>query len=49
VTVAKELDGFIDATLERFGRLDGAVNNAGKSAAGSSLILMTTRGAVTTS
>jgi NAD(P)-dependent dehydrogenase (short-subunit alcohol dehydrogenase family) len=35
VTVAKELDGFIDAALERFGRLDGAVNNAGKSAAGS--------------
>jgi NAD(P)-dependent dehydrogenase (short-subunit alcohol dehydrogenase family) len=35
VTVAEELDGFIDATLERFGRLDGAVNNAGKSAAGS--------------
>jgi NAD(P)-dependent dehydrogenase (short-subunit alcohol dehydrogenase family) len=34
VTVAEELDGFIDATLERFGRLDGAVNNAGKSAAG---------------
>ena len=35
VTVAEELDGFIDATLERFGRLDGVVNNAGKSAAGS--------------
>lgn len=35
VTVAGELDGFIDATLERFGGLDGAVNNAGKSAAGS--------------
>jgi NAD(P)-dependent dehydrogenase (short-subunit alcohol dehydrogenase family) len=35
VTVTEELDGFIDATLERFGRLDGAVNNAGKSAAGS--------------
>jgi NAD(P)-dependent dehydrogenase (short-subunit alcohol dehydrogenase family) len=33
VTVAAELDGFIDATLERFGGLDGAVNNAGKSAA----------------
>jgi NAD(P)-dependent dehydrogenase (short-subunit alcohol dehydrogenase family) len=35
VTVAEELDGFIDAALEKFGRLDGAVNNAGKSAAGS--------------
>lgn len=33
VTVGDELDGFIDAALERFGRLDGAVNNAGKSAA----------------
>jgi NAD(P)-dependent dehydrogenase (short-subunit alcohol dehydrogenase family) len=33
VSVGDELDGFIDATLERFGRLDGAVNNAGKSAA----------------
>ena len=27
-----QLDEFIDATLERFGRLDGAVNNAGRSA-----------------
>jgi NAD(P)-dependent dehydrogenase (short-subunit alcohol dehydrogenase family) len=35
VTVTEELDGFIDATLKRFGGLDGAVNNAGKSAAGS--------------
>jgi NAD(P)-dependent dehydrogenase (short-subunit alcohol dehydrogenase family) len=35
VTVAQELDAFIDATLEKFGGLDGAVNNAGKSAAGS--------------
>lgn len=35
VTVAKELDEFIDDALERFGGLDGAVNNAGKSAAGS--------------
>jgi NAD(P)-dependent dehydrogenase (short-subunit alcohol dehydrogenase family) len=34
VTVSEELDGFIDATLERFGHLDGAVNNAGRSAAG---------------
>ncbi|MCU1363622.1 MAG: short-chain dehydrogenase/reductase [Acidimicrobiaceae bacterium] len=33
VTVASELDAFIDATMTRFGRLDGAVNNAGKSAA----------------
>jgi NAD(P)-dependent dehydrogenase (short-subunit alcohol dehydrogenase family) len=35
VTVAEELDGFIDAALARFGHLDGLVNNAGKSAAGS--------------
>jgi NAD(P)-dependent dehydrogenase (short-subunit alcohol dehydrogenase family) len=35
VTNAEELDGFVDATLERFDGLDGAVNNAGKSAAGS--------------
>jgi NAD(P)-dependent dehydrogenase (short-subunit alcohol dehydrogenase family) len=35
VTVAQDLDAFIDATLEKFGGLDGAVNNAGKSAAGS--------------
>ena len=32
VTKASELDTFIDATLEKFGRLDGAVNNAGRSA-----------------
>ncbi|MFY9782230.1 MAG: SDR family oxidoreductase [Acidimicrobiales bacterium] len=31
VTHASELDGFIDETLSRFGRLDGAVNNAGRS------------------
>jgi NAD(P)-dependent dehydrogenase (short-subunit alcohol dehydrogenase family) len=35
VTIADELDAFIDATLERFGRLDGAVNNAGKSSGSS--------------
>lgn len=35
VTNAEELDAFIDATLERFGRLDGAVNNAGASAGSS--------------
>jgi len=34
VTAPEELDAFIDATLERFGGLDGAVNNAGRSAAG---------------
>jgi NAD(P)-dependent dehydrogenase (short-subunit alcohol dehydrogenase family) len=33
VTVAEELDGFIDTALARFGALDGVVNNAGKSAA----------------
>src|SRR5665213_2367591 len=32
VTQTSELDAFIDATLARFGRLDGAVNNAGRSA-----------------
>jgi NAD(P)-dependent dehydrogenase (short-subunit alcohol dehydrogenase family) len=32
VTDAAQLDDFIDSTLERFGRLDGAVNNAGRSA-----------------
>ena len=32
VTKESELDAFIDATLEKFGRLDGAVNNAGRSA-----------------
>ena len=35
VTVDSELDAFIDAALERFGRLDGAVNNAGKSSSSS--------------
>lgn len=35
VTNDRELDAFLDATLTRFGRLDGAVNNAGRSAAGS--------------
>lgn len=33
VTKEAELDHFIDETLSRFGRLDGAVNNAGRSAA----------------
>lgn len=33
VTNAEQLDEFIDATLVRFGRLDGAVNNAGRHAA----------------
>ena len=33
VTDATQLDEFIDVTLARFGRLDGAVNNAGRSAA----------------
>jgi NAD(P)-dependent dehydrogenase (short-subunit alcohol dehydrogenase family) len=33
VTKSDEVDSFIDGTLTRFGRLDGAVNNAGKSAA----------------
>ena len=32
VTDAEELDAFLDAALERFGRLDGAVNNAGRTA-----------------
>ena len=31
MTKATELDAFIDTTLARFGRLDGAVNNAGRS------------------
>jgi NAD(P)-dependent dehydrogenase (short-subunit alcohol dehydrogenase family) len=35
VTNADELDAFVDATLARFGRLDGAVNNAGASSASS--------------
>src|SRR5580704_2271246 len=34
VTDAEQLDEFISATLTRFGRLDGAVNNAGRSASG---------------
>lgn len=34
VTKSDELDAFIDATLTRFGRLDGAVNNAGRTAGG---------------
>lgn len=38
VTNASQLDEFIDATLARFGRLDGAVNNAGRSA-GTSVVL----------
>ncbi|MGA2294978.1 MAG: SDR family oxidoreductase [Acidimicrobiales bacterium] len=32
VTKETELDGFIDTALTSFGRLDGAVNNAGRSA-----------------
>jgi NAD(P)-dependent dehydrogenase (short-subunit alcohol dehydrogenase family) len=32
VTEEVQLDEFIDATFARFGRLDGAVNNAGRSA-----------------
>ena len=32
VTIESELDGFIDATLTKFGQLYGAVNNAGRSA-----------------
>jgi NAD(P)-dependent dehydrogenase (short-subunit alcohol dehydrogenase family) len=32
VTNAEQLDEFISATLTRFGRLDGAVNNAGRTA-----------------
>jgi NAD(P)-dependent dehydrogenase (short-subunit alcohol dehydrogenase family) len=34
VTNAEQLDEFVDATLTKFGRLDGAVNNAGRSAGG---------------
>jgi len=30
VTRADDLDSFVDAALEKFGRLDGAVNNAGR-------------------
>jgi NAD(P)-dependent dehydrogenase (short-subunit alcohol dehydrogenase family) len=33
VTDAEQLDEFINAALTKFGRLDGAVNNAGRSAA----------------
>ena len=32
VTRSAQLDAFVDATLARFGRLDGVVNNAGRSA-----------------
>jgi NAD(P)-dependent dehydrogenase (short-subunit alcohol dehydrogenase family) len=35
VTKSTELDAFIDEAVSRFGRLDGAVNNAGRSAGGS--------------
>lgn len=35
VTKTSELDAFIDETLSRFGSLDGAVNNAGRSAGSS--------------
>ncbi len=34
VTQARELDAFVDEVLARFGRLDGAVNNAGRTAGG---------------
>ncbi len=34
VTSAADLDRFVEATLERFGRLDGAVSNAGRTAGG---------------
>jgi NAD(P)-dependent dehydrogenase (short-subunit alcohol dehydrogenase family) len=34
VTNGEQLDEFISSALARFGRLDGAVNNAGRSAAG---------------
>jgi len=33
VTDAEQVDAFVDATLTRFGRLDGLVNNAGQTAA----------------
>lgn len=33
VTDGEQLDAFVDATLSRFGRLDGLVNNAGQTAA----------------
>jgi NAD(P)-dependent dehydrogenase (short-subunit alcohol dehydrogenase family) len=32
VTKESELDGFVESSISRFGRLDGAVNNAGRSA-----------------
>lgn len=35
VTIASQLDAFVDETLTRFDRLDGAVNNAGRSAGSS--------------
>jgi len=35
VTDASQLDAFVDATLSRFARLDGLVNNAGQTAASS--------------
>ena len=34
VTVPKDLEGLVTATVEHFGRLDGVVNNAGRSSAG---------------
>ncbi len=34
VTDADQLDGFVEAALESFGRLDGVVSNAGRSAGG---------------
>ncbi len=40
VTVAEDCDAFVDATLARFGRLDGVVNNAGRAA--SSLVATST-------
>lgn len=40
VTVADGCDAFVDATLARFGRLDGVVNNAGRAA--SSLVATST-------
>lgn len=35
VTRASDCDRFVEATLERFGRLDGVVNNAGRAASSS--------------
>jgi NAD(P)-dependent dehydrogenase (short-subunit alcohol dehydrogenase family) len=34
VTNSADIDGFIDETFSKFGRLDGAVNNAGQTAGG---------------